>query len=424
MFPYVQAEPCSAHGPLSTRHPKILRSGIAPEVGVMVRHEPAAAVHFLCGHPAVRAHTLNKIVKRICQLGEIAGLRTPVIHLGIYVYGKTAAPCRPHILVPDALQIGGQRPLAARSYQQIAGVVPVKLDERIILPAISESFKTFVGGKTVAVFSEAQLCAGIISLVVIDVSLQKLVKAFRRCFLYVFKSLSLVIGASVFSPCTYKDHDLIAATAFYKASVWRDIPAFCDCLYSGGKAYAVRAAAVSVKQQCVIGNGGVVIKIIISAVDAYADIYPLGNIAAYPNGKNSVRLRAEDIATYILTVQCERTVRDRGLKIQRSCFIFCIAAVKMRDGKISQRHIMALVYRRAAKSIKHDRFGFLDLFIKKKISYFLQVLEGRRVVSLPGSSRKYRILIEHDLFAHRLTEHHSADPAVPDRQSAVPVLGG
>ncbi len=132
----MQAEPCRTHRPLSCRHPQILRSAVAPYICIVVAGKAAAVIHLLSCHSAVRSHTLNVVKKRCVQLREVAVLGTPVVHLGIDIYSEPAAPCRPHILVPDALQVHRESALSAGRDHKIASEVMVKLYQLVVLAAL------------------------------------------------------------------------------------------------------------------------------------------------------------------------------------------------------------------------------------------------------------------------------------------------
>ena len=64
-----------------------------------------------------------------CSSARLADLRRPVVHLGVDVDGVVRAPRRPHLVVPDALQVGRLRAGPARRDQQVAPVLEQQLDE-------------------------------------------------------------------------------------------------------------------------------------------------------------------------------------------------------------------------------------------------------------------------------------------------------
>ena len=63
------------------------------------------------------------------QLGHIARLRRPIIHLRVNVQGVVAAPRRPRFFVPDPLKIGGLRSRTGAGDQQIASVMEQQLHQ-------------------------------------------------------------------------------------------------------------------------------------------------------------------------------------------------------------------------------------------------------------------------------------------------------
>ena len=102
----VQSKPRSARRPYRRGYPRILRSCIAPYISMVVADEAAVdAIHLLCRYPAVLAYPFKQVEQRQMTFGEITALGAPVVHLGVDVERVAASPCRPHILIPYALQI-------------------------------------------------------------------------------------------------------------------------------------------------------------------------------------------------------------------------------------------------------------------------------------------------------------------------------
>ena len=122
----MQAEPCRTHRPDRRRHPQILRSRITPDVCVVVADKAAAAVHCLCGFPSVCPHAFDQVEQRQMTFRQIADFRRPVVHLNIDVNGIAAAPRRPHVLIPDTLQVHRLCPRAAGGQHQIPPIVEVQ----------------------------------------------------------------------------------------------------------------------------------------------------------------------------------------------------------------------------------------------------------------------------------------------------------
>ena len=122
----MQGEPCTAGRPDRCRHPEILRRGVAPQVRVMMTAEAVLPVHFSCSHGAVFCDPFKQFKQRQVTFRQIAAFCGPVIHLRIDIDRKPAAPCRPHILIPDALKIQRQRAFSAACNHQIPSVIEIQ----------------------------------------------------------------------------------------------------------------------------------------------------------------------------------------------------------------------------------------------------------------------------------------------------------
>ena len=109
-------------------------AGVPPDVGVVVRRPAARAVHRRRGPRAGDRQITDEREERLVQLGEVGRFRRPVVHLGVDVDRVVRAPRRPHVVVPDALQVGGLRAGPARRDQQVAPVLEEQLDETGIDP--------------------------------------------------------------------------------------------------------------------------------------------------------------------------------------------------------------------------------------------------------------------------------------------------
>ena len=82
--------------------------GEAPRVGDDVRHPAARVVVGLRGLAARLDQRGDELVQRLVQLGEVADLGRPVVHLHVDVEVPVAVPRRLDFLGPDALQVGRQ----------------------------------------------------------------------------------------------------------------------------------------------------------------------------------------------------------------------------------------------------------------------------------------------------------------------------
>ncbi len=81
--------------------------GDPPEIGVLVVHPSPGAV-VLSGHVRALVRQLpHQAGQGLGELAQVAHLRRPVVHLGVDVGGVLRVPRGVHVLVPDALEIGG-----------------------------------------------------------------------------------------------------------------------------------------------------------------------------------------------------------------------------------------------------------------------------------------------------------------------------
>ena len=142
-IPERQREPRAAgrpHAPLRS----VDRCGGAPQIGVVMRHPAAGAVHLArrarAGHRQVRHHRRQ----RVHRLGQVGRERRPVVHLGVDVDGVLAAPRRRHAVVPEALQVRRLRTRPRAGDEQVAAVLEVERGEARIA-AVAEPAHALVG---------------------------------------------------------------------------------------------------------------------------------------------------------------------------------------------------------------------------------------------------------------------------------------
>ena len=100
VFPQVLREPRRAGGPQS-RARQITRRREAPDVGDVMRHEPARAVVHARGLAPGLAQRFEEIEQRLVQLGEVGHLGRPVVHLQVDVEVIVRIPRRAHAVVPQ-----------------------------------------------------------------------------------------------------------------------------------------------------------------------------------------------------------------------------------------------------------------------------------------------------------------------------------
>ncbi len=110
-LPEVLAEPWPGHGPARPDGIALAevagRRGLPPEVGVVMRYPAIGSVVDPGRLAPVDTHLLNEVENRLVTLGQIGRLGQPVVHLRVDVDRVVGTPGRTHLVVPDALEIGG-----------------------------------------------------------------------------------------------------------------------------------------------------------------------------------------------------------------------------------------------------------------------------------------------------------------------------
>ena len=85
----------------------IHRCSYPPQISVLVKHPAAAAVVFF-GHLAALIHQFfDHLDEGLHTFWQVARFRRPVVHLRVDVGGVFGIPGGVHVVVPDALQVGG-----------------------------------------------------------------------------------------------------------------------------------------------------------------------------------------------------------------------------------------------------------------------------------------------------------------------------
>ena len=110
------------------------RRGEAPDIGEVMGDEAAAAVMLSRRLPARFPQRGEVVEQRRRALRQRGNLRRPVVHLQVDVQVVVAVPGRLHLLAPDPLEVGGQRPGSGTGDEEIAAVLEVESQQaRIIL---------------------------------------------------------------------------------------------------------------------------------------------------------------------------------------------------------------------------------------------------------------------------------------------------
>ena len=159
MLENMQSEPCTACWPQSTRHPHILRCGIAPDVGMVVADKAFLhAVHFLCGYVTVLSDPFKEVKQRQVTFREVAAFGRPVVHFGIYINSISASPRCYHFLIPYALQVHGLGMGTACGYHEVSAEVEVKFYKLVVMDkALTVLVVQFIAFETLYSLSSVKL---------------------------------------------------------------------------------------------------------------------------------------------------------------------------------------------------------------------------------------------------------------------------
>ncbi|MNO42713.1 hypothetical protein D3C76_329100 [compost metagenome] len=125
MLPEMQAQPGSSQRPEGRRHVGILWSRICPDIRIVMRRKPSAAIHDPGCDPSRLPHPLDQIEQRLMAFGQITDFGWPVIHLRIDIDREFAVPGRAEAVIPNALKIRGQGARAAGRDKQIAAILEI-----------------------------------------------------------------------------------------------------------------------------------------------------------------------------------------------------------------------------------------------------------------------------------------------------------
>ncbi|MNL23236.1 hypothetical protein D3C87_1446140 [compost metagenome] len=94
---------------------------------------------------AVDGHLAYKIEQWLVQFRKIGLFCQPVIHLGIGIYGVITSPWWLHMIVPDALQIGGKRSWPGACNHQVTSKLVVQHLQALVVAQLSLTGKPYIG---------------------------------------------------------------------------------------------------------------------------------------------------------------------------------------------------------------------------------------------------------------------------------------
>ena len=145
VFPQMAAYPARPRAPQSARC-VVDGPRHAPLVGVVMEHPSVGAIHTGCRLAPCLADFPDEPEKGFVHLRQVGHLRRPVVHLEVDVGGVFRIPRGQHLLVPDALQIGGIEVIGLRrADEQIAPKLEVGGYEMAVVVR-AETVYALVGG--------------------------------------------------------------------------------------------------------------------------------------------------------------------------------------------------------------------------------------------------------------------------------------
>ena len=138
--------------------------------------------------------------------------------------------------------------------------------------------------------------------------------------------------------------------------------------------YAVLAAAAAVVEYVCIVHGAVVIKIIVPSVKGQLkrDACRLVCLDVYRH--HLCRLGTYHPPCVIHAFYGIFRSADSIFKVKAPALVFAFALKVVLYHKVTQRHVVPLIYRRAAESLQHYLFGFGYLLFFKQLPYLFKVL--------------------------------------------------
>ena len=174
VVPQVDGQPRGGHGVVVPRHiGSFERGGEAEYVGRYARCPAACSPICLSCPLAGFFEQPDEVGQRLGTFGQIGGQRGPVVHLEVDVVVVVDAPRPVHIVMPHALQVGGQVSGPRRGDEQIAAELVVEAFERTVFGSFAIVCQPLVGGFVRAGTCKAELHAVEQGLVVAQVGLEQ-----------------------------------------------------------------------------------------------------------------------------------------------------------------------------------------------------------------------------------------------------------
>ena len=195
MLPQVPAHPSASAHP-ETRG-SVCRSGNAPDVGVVVEYPSVHAVHYPGRLLAALVQFVYHLEQRLSEVGQVAGLGEPVVHLEIDVGRVLGVPDRCERIVPDALQVGRFAAGLGAADEKVAPVIEIGRDE-VLVPGVREVGDAHIGVASVGRAPKVEGDAVHVVLEDLDMVFPGLLIALFDCGVQVFSGPGGRVGADVF----------------------------------------------------------------------------------------------------------------------------------------------------------------------------------------------------------------------------------
>ena len=250
--PEMEGEPAASHEPVGCGEVAVGRTGVGPDVGVVVGDEPPAPIHDPRGFFARFDEAFDQVEEGFVALGEVGDFGRPVIHFRVDVDGVFGTPCWLEVLVPDALEIRGEATGAAARDEQVAPEVKIQRGEPRIVRASVESLETFVGrDRGCFVTAELQPAAVEEGVVIGDVVFQQAAPALLHCGGGMFRRVCFGVGLAESGGGGKDEGDGVGVLDDKGFSDGAEGAAFCRGAEAEGEAHAVFAAGAAPGQQAV-----------------------------------------------------------------------------------------------------------------------------------------------------------------------------
>ena len=106
MLPQMLAKPCTSVGPHAIEG-RVHHARTAPDISIVMEYPAPASIHNPGRLPSCNRQFLEHPDEWLVACSQARVVGWPVVHLQVDIDGILSIPGSEHLIVPDALQIGG-----------------------------------------------------------------------------------------------------------------------------------------------------------------------------------------------------------------------------------------------------------------------------------------------------------------------------